>query len=116
MHGGEKREKMGNAYFHLNPRCVSAKVATFDPACVEQLVSALAIRPALKTKSSQRNYFKYVTMRKGWLQNKRVYKIDEKNVLKSVSVDFMSAIGLQGRGEELLKFLLGVSGLAIEHA
>ena len=26
----------------------------------------------------------------------------------------MSAIGLQGRGEELLKFLLGMSSLAIE--
>ena len=104
---------MGNAYFHLNPRCVSAKVATFDPAHVQvsnSLCQHLTASHKLlvyytlgsqnplmsmflkfslsfcyktsfsETKSSQRNYLKYVTMRKGWLQNKRVYKIDEKNV------------------------------------
>lgn len=34
MHQGQKREKMGNAYFHLDRKCVAAKVPAFDSPLV----------------------------------------------------------------------------------
>lgn len=31
MHDGQKRGKMGKAYFHLNRKCLASKVPGFDP-------------------------------------------------------------------------------------
>lgn len=35
MHDGQKREKMGNAYFHLDRKCLASKVPAFDPSLVD---------------------------------------------------------------------------------
>ena len=35
MHDGQKREKMGNAYFHLDRKCLASKVLAFDPSLVD---------------------------------------------------------------------------------